>query len=87
MRDGMLNEIGDKAARQYCDEIVAVLKKLEQVQPGSGLPSRGGNFSCKVKALEVCVLAISEFLIDEHFTVTVQLHDKVEFTGKTWIET
>ena len=29
---------------------------------------------------------MSVFLSDDHFTVTVQLHDKVEITGKTWIE-
>lgn len=85
MRNSVLDEIEDKDVQRYRGEILDALKKLEYVQPRAGLPSSGGNFSCRIKALEICVLAMSDFLSDDHFTVTVQLHDKVEITGKTWL--
>ncbi|WP_304737048.1 hypothetical protein [uncultured Desulfovibrio sp.] len=86
MRNSVLDEIEDKDVQRYRCEILDTLKKLEHAQPRAGLPSSGGNFSCRIKAFEICVLAMSDFLSDDHFTVTVQLHDKVEITGKTWIE-
>ena len=86
MLNSVLDEIEDKDVQQYRGEILDALKKLEHAQPRAGLPSSGGNFSCRIKSLEICVLAMSDFLSDDHFTVTVQLHDKVEITGKTWIE-
>lgn len=85
MRNSMLDEIEDKDIQRYRGEILDALKKLEYTQPRAGLPSSGGNFSCRIKALEICVLAMSDFLSDDHFTVTVQLHDKVEINGKTWL--
>lgn len=45
----------------------------------------GTQYSVSIKALELCVHAMSEFMAEEHFTVTVQLHDKVELTGSTWL--
>lgn len=86
MRNSVLDAIEDKDVQRYRGEILEALKKLEHAQPRASLPSSGGNFPCRIKALEVCVLAMSDFLSDDHFTVTVQLHDKVEITGKTWIE-
>lgn len=85
MKYGVLNAIDDEYARRYCGDILEALKKLEQCHPGSGLPARGGDLLCKIKALELCVHAMSEFMAEEHFTVTVQLHDKVELTGRTWL--
>ncbi len=85
MKYGALNAMDEEYARRCCGDILEVLKKLERCQPGSGLPAGGGDLLCKIKALELCVHAMSEFMAEEHFTVTVQLHDKVELTGRTWL--
>lgn len=35
--------------------------------------------------VEVFAAALNECLADSHFIASVQLHDKVSFTGKTWV--
>lgn len=34
---------------------------------------------------EVCAAALNELFADTHFVASVQLHDKISFTGNTWI--
>lgn len=85
MRDGILNTMNHEVARQYCEEILAVLEKCGESLPGSIIPTKSNTFECKIKVLELCVVALSEYMADEHFPVTIQLHDKVSFTGNTWL--
>lgn len=33
---------------------------------------------------EVCVSALNERIMGSHFVASIQFHDKISFTGKTW---